>query len=223
MKAIIIGMSSTGKSSVQKMLTSWGFVPCVSHTTRPIRSNEKEGLDYHFIDEAAFTKLMKSMVVFEYFEQVGWFYGKNLDNILASHIIVTTPGELPNVVSALEQREKEFQLFLLEASDEIRRTRSLQRGDKSSEVERRILADNKDFANVKENFFRLDPVVINTEDFSVQEIASQIASFFNIVYDNTIKFVQDVVIENSEVSFTVSSSSGELQSIPIADLQIVSE
>ena len=54
---ILTGKSSSGKSYTQdRLVTYYGFKPLVLCTTRPMRPNENQGIDYLFITEDAFKK-----------------------------------------------------------------------------------------------------------------------------------------------------------------------
>lgn len=45
---LIIGPSGSGKSTLQSKLKKHGYLPIISSTTRDIRENEVNGIDYHF-------------------------------------------------------------------------------------------------------------------------------------------------------------------------------
>jgi guanylate kinase len=47
----------------------------VSHTTRPPRTNERDGLDYHFVDRPAFVDLVSRGAFLEWAEVHGNLYG----------------------------------------------------------------------------------------------------------------------------------------------------
>lgn len=54
----------------------------VSCTTRPPRAGEKDGVDYHFIDEAAFRRMVQEDRFFEWEEVHGSLYGTPKDLLL---------------------------------------------------------------------------------------------------------------------------------------------
>jgi guanylate kinase len=67
----LIGPPSCGKSTIARELTKYGVCEIVGYTTRPPRSGELDGVDYHFIDKDTFAKT-------ELIEKVtysGHFYG----------------------------------------------------------------------------------------------------------------------------------------------------
>ena len=48
-RLIIVGKGGSGKDHMRKMLQDEGFRYCISHTTRPPRKDETNGVDYFFI------------------------------------------------------------------------------------------------------------------------------------------------------------------------------
>ena len=74
---VIIGESASGKSTLQKMLVQahpeWRKI--VTYTTRPMRDNETNGIDYHFITQKAFDELVKRDFFVEHATYRGWSYG----------------------------------------------------------------------------------------------------------------------------------------------------
>jgi len=74
---IISGPSGAGKSTLSQALIKQlpNTKIAVSHTTRQARKGEKAGVDYHFINETDFKKLMENGDMLEYAEVYGNFYG----------------------------------------------------------------------------------------------------------------------------------------------------
>lgn len=64
----IIGKSCSGKTTIYNKLISdkdLNLNPIITYTTRPIRTGEKDGVEYHFIDDAKANKLVNSGKVIE--------------------------------------------------------------------------------------------------------------------------------------------------------------
>ena len=52
---VLSAKSASGKDTIMKQLVAEeGFLPCVSHTTRPMREGEAEGREYYFVDQQDF-------------------------------------------------------------------------------------------------------------------------------------------------------------------------
>lgn len=59
-----------------------GAVFSVSHTTRAIRGNERDGVDYHFVDDKAFDALVEQGAFLEWAHVHGKRYGTTRDKVL---------------------------------------------------------------------------------------------------------------------------------------------
>ncbi len=74
---VITGASGTGKTTLVKkalqVIPELGF--SVSATTRPERVGEKDGEDYHFVDQARFAELVDGGQMLEWAEVYGNRYG----------------------------------------------------------------------------------------------------------------------------------------------------
>lgn len=57
---LLVGKSASGKDTLMNMLLSdfKEMKPLVSHTTRPMRTGEKDGETYHFVDDATFEEML---------------------------------------------------------------------------------------------------------------------------------------------------------------------
>jgi guanylate kinase len=69
--------SGAGKTSLVAALVERcsGIRVSVSHTTRPIRPGERDGVNYHFIDEATFTGMLERREFLEHARVFGNLYG----------------------------------------------------------------------------------------------------------------------------------------------------
>lgn len=81
---IIAAPSGGGKSSLVKALLK--AMPrlkvSVSHTTRPRRPGEQEGVEYHFVDQAAFDTLLRENIFLEHARVFDNCYGTSRDWVL---------------------------------------------------------------------------------------------------------------------------------------------
>lgn len=82
---VVTGPSGCGKSTlireVRERLGDLAF--SVSHTTRPPRPSERDGVDYRFIDEKAFRRMVRDGRFLEHAVVHGYLYGTSLAEVKA--------------------------------------------------------------------------------------------------------------------------------------------
>lgn len=156
----LMGKSASGKDTVYRHLLSdeaLGLKKIVPYTTRPIRANEKDGVQYYFTDAAGLDKLTKEGKVIEsraYNTVHGvWHYFTVNDHQinLASndYMIIGTPEAF---VKLKDYFGKDVVVpIYIELDDGVRLSRALGRERKQEEPKyeemcRRFLADQEDFS-----------------------------------------------------------------------------
>ncbi len=87
---LLVGISGAGKDTTkQRLLQDPEFADIVSYTTRPPRRNagvqERDGVDYHFIDEATAEKMLDAHDFIEAKFVHGTVYGTGVAEIQAIH------------------------------------------------------------------------------------------------------------------------------------------
>lgn len=142
---VLCGKVASGKDYLRKRLESRGFQHQVSYTTRPPREGETNGKEYWFISKERFLEMIANGEFHEYAQFKDWYYGTSKEqwNSKGSVFIMTPKG-----ISQLskEDRKKVFVIYI-EIDIETRRKRLLERNDSNDSNERRIQADEIDFAN----------------------------------------------------------------------------
>jgi guanylate kinase len=80
---VLAAPSGAGKTTIAHALVERDsrFVFSVSVTTRPARGGEREGVDYHFVDRAAFEAMIDAGELCEWAEVHGHLYGTPLANL----------------------------------------------------------------------------------------------------------------------------------------------
>ncbi len=159
----LMGKSSSGKDTVFKRLLEQEKFPLrriVSYTTRPIRDGEREGVEYHFTNEAEYEALQKQGRVIEtriYHTCHGeWRYFTVADDSLdLSHYSYLMIGTLEayEQICAYYGKDK-ITPVMLTLDDGLRLQRALDRERAQDnpgydELCRRFLADGEDFAPEK--------------------------------------------------------------------------
>ena len=90
---ILSSPSGVGKTTLTKKIQQkyQSFKISVSHTTRLPRSNEVDGVDYHFISNERFEELIKKNDFYEHAKIFGNYYGtlkKNVDEVIKRNDIL---------------------------------------------------------------------------------------------------------------------------------------
>ncbi len=153
----IIGKSGSGKDTVFAgiLQKNKSLSPVITYTTRPIRTNETDGREYHFVDEKTMLSLENEGKVIErrtYHTVCGdWHYFTCKIDLTGNtgHIMIGTA----DVADKLYQyyHPDDVVIIYLELPDKERLLRcidreSTQKTPNYSELCRRFIADEKDFA-----------------------------------------------------------------------------
>ncbi|MFT6125740.1 MAG: guanylate kinase [Flavobacteriaceae bacterium] len=125
----------------------------ISYTTRPKRIGEKEGYTYNYISQEKFLNMHENNYFLEAVNFNNWWYGTSMDNWMTKNIFIMTPS---GVKCIPEEDRKDCIIVYFDIPVEIRKERLSERSDADS-VDRRILADEKDF----EGFSNFDIRVTN--------------------------------------------------------------
>lgn len=94
---VLLGASGSGKSTIEKILSEkYDYEKIISYTTRPQRSGESNGKDYHFIDNDKFQDAIRRGLFAEYDEySQERFYGTLVsDYQKGNKVVVLTPNGL---------------------------------------------------------------------------------------------------------------------------------
>lgn len=160
---ILMGKSASGKDTLYKKILEYKDLKLqtvVGYTTRPIRTGETEGVEYHFVDWDAFEAFQAAGKVIEsriYHTVLGdWNYFTVADG----QIDLEHQDYL--MLNTLEGYEKTCQYYgkdkvvpiYIEVEDGLRLSRALERERKQAEPKyaelcRRYLADESDFSKEK--------------------------------------------------------------------------
>ncbi len=170
----IMGKSSSGKDTLyRKILKETKLAEYTMYTTRPQRSGEEEGREYHFVTPERFEELKASGKVIEYRTYMTvngpWTYFTVDDGSFDTDrdmIIIGTPEAFVSMRDYFG-KERIIPLYI-ECDDGDRLQRALNRERKSSrpdykEMCRRFLADAEDFseerlksAGIDRRFYNVD-------------------------------------------------------------------
>lgn len=160
----LMGKSASGKDTLYRLLLQdkeLELSPLVIYTTRPVRSGEKEGVDYHFTDEAHLEELQEAGRVIElrrYNTVHGIWTYFTVDDFAAQEEDRKDYLGIGTLESFLQLRryygaDRVIPLYV-EVEDGLRLYRALEREraqavPRYEEMCRRFLSDQKDFAPEK--------------------------------------------------------------------------
>ena len=93
---VLIGKSCSGKDTVVKELKKMGYESIVTYTTRPMRDNEIDGVNYHFVSQEIFNSMISNNEFAEWksykTENGNWMYGNRIiDYTNGKKVILLTP------------------------------------------------------------------------------------------------------------------------------------
>ena len=151
---VLAGKSGSGKTTTAMILQrKLGLKRVVTYTTRPKRKGEIDGIDYHFISEQQFKKMIQNQQFLEYaiynasFGRV--YYGslkKDYDTV--NSVIVLNPKGVERLFDFSKSNHVKALIIDLIPSRETLKRRLISRGDDPKEIERRLSADDTDFIHM---------------------------------------------------------------------------
>ncbi len=173
----LMGKSSSGKDTIYKKLIeneTLALQNIVLYTTRPIRTGEKDGLDYHFVTEEVMKQMQQDHKLIEC-RTYDTCYGKwhyftandgNIDLQERSYIII---GTIESFMKTRDYYGADKVLPVMICLDDgVRLQRALDREKgqdhpKYSEMCRRFLADETDFSEEKKAEAGIDREFVNDD------------------------------------------------------------
>lgn len=160
---VLVGASGSGKSTLEKLICKeFDMNKIISSTTRLMRKNEVNNVDYHFYDENTFNKKLLNNEFIERAVYNSWSYGLEKDSLKDNSVVVLTPSGLRKLIKYNKTLENPFEIvsFYINVDQRSRLIKLLQRGDAIVECYRRSLSDVGQFDDVEEE---TDYVIKNYE------------------------------------------------------------
>ncbi|MCR5741731.1 MAG: AAA family ATPase [Gammaproteobacteria bacterium] len=170
---ILLGASASGKTEVAKLLVKkYSYKKVITYTTRPIRSKEVDGIDYHFKSVNEFKKLLDQDFFFEYVNYNGNFYGTAKEDINDKSVLIVEPNGFKSYANS---SLKNIVSFHLSSDEEHRIQRMIERGDETEKINSRIVNDRISFKD--ENIEGVD-FTLNSNDLTIEELADEIEAIY---------------------------------------------
>lgn len=176
---IVTAPSGAGKTSLVKALIEreQQLRVSVSHTTRAKRPGEEDGVNYHFVDEAAFMDMLRTGSFFESAQVYDNHYGTSqlwVNEQLEAGLDVILEIDWQGAVQVRNLDPKACSIFILPPSLETLKIRLLNRAQDDTEtIEKRMSEAVAEISHVAEANF----VVINDDfDTALEDLCAIIRS-----------------------------------------------
>ena len=160
---ILSSPSGVGKTTITKKIQQkyQSFKISVSHTTRSPRSNEVDGVDYHFVSHQKFKKLIKEKKFYEYAKIFENYYGtlkKIVDeSIKKNDLIFDIDWQGTKQLSKIENL-RIIKIYLITSNkDELKRRLVKRNQNSNEEIKKRFNAFDEDIKHWND----YDYIVIN--------------------------------------------------------------
>lgn len=175
---IISAPSGAGKTSLVKALVSQidNLVISVSHTTRPARCNEENGVNYHFVTDERFQDLLNKGIFLEHAKVFGHYYGTSREwvqnTLMQQDVILEIDWQGAQQIKNLFKDS--ISIFILPPSMQILRKRLNDRAqDSGNVIEKRMQQARAEISHYKE----FDYLIINDDfDKAVANLAAIITA-----------------------------------------------
>lgn len=177
---ILTGPSASGKTDTCKYLQShYGIRKVITHTTRPMRVNEKQDVDYHFVTDEVFDQMVKNGEFIEHIHFNGHQYGTSKKEVRIDKCMAV---ELQGAKTYTSFHDPKIVLFFLALDEDTCRQRMLSRGDDPEKVASRIKND--------EAAFVLTPEMKKSIDFMVDTKVHTLPEVADIVYHKYLEILK---------------------------------
>lgn len=158
--------SGAGKTSLVRALAKQdsNLRVSISHTTRPCRPTEQDGLNYHFIDRQKFLRMAEQGGFLEHAQVFGYHYGTSVQEVRRARsegwdLILEIDWQGAEQVR--RKAPETIGIFVAPPSKALLRQRLVDRGEDSMEaIERRLAEARREMSHYRE----FDYLVIN-DDF----------------------------------------------------------
>ena len=181
---VLSSPSGVGKTTLTKKIQQKynSFKISVSHTTRSPRSNEVDGVDYHFISRTKFLELVEKNFFYEYAKIFENFYGtlkKSVDEtIIKNDIIFDIDWQGTKQLSKFKNLNL-IKIFLI--------------ADSKEELKKRLLKRNQNtIEEVDKRFNSFDEDIKHWNDYDYVLINKNLDIFF--------KQIEDIILNYKKVN-----------------------
>lgn len=178
---VVSGASGSGKTSIcRKIADEFGFYYSVSHTTRPQREKEAQGVDYFFVSVDEFKKLIENDEFLEWAQVYDNYYGTSkriIQEKLQQNIAVILDLDTQGATSIKSIFPNSVTIFIRTPSLQDLEDRLVKRGrDSQEEISKRVNYAKNENAKMDQ----YDYVVLNDDfDKAVDEVKEIVKQYIS--------------------------------------------
>jgi guanylate kinase len=172
---VVSAPSGAGKSTViSRVLAELGGIRfSVSHTTRAPRGDDKQGIDYHFVDRASFERMRDEGRLLEWAEVHGNLYGTGMTELMKAReqgVDLLLDLDVHGAAQVRQKLPDAVTVFILPPSYPELERRLRGRGeDDEATIEKRLGAAGRELGA----FWHYDYAIVNDDlDACVRELKS---------------------------------------------------
>lgn len=174
---VIIGASASGKTEIAKVLQKkYNFKKCITTTTRPMRFNEVNDVDYHFISKTDFKALINNNKLVEYAIYNDNYYGLQKADLNENSLVIMEPNGANELIDILGNK---LLVVYVNTKKRVRKQRMLNRGDDLTDIKVRLKNDSKVFK--KNSLKRVDLEIVNNNR-TIEDLAKVINDYYKLLY-----------------------------------------
>ncbi len=175
---ILSSPSGAGKTTLTKKIQQKypNFKISVSHTTRTPRSNEVNGVDYHFVSKKKFEELINKNKFYEYAKIFENYYGtlkENVDKVIKNNDILFDIDWQGTKQLSKFKNLKLIKIYLITDNKEELKNRLIKRNQNTNdEIEKRFKSFDEDI----KHWYDYDYIIVNKNlDICFKQIESIIS------------------------------------------------
>ena len=170
---ILVGASASGKTEVAKNLAKvYKINKVITHTTRAMRVNETNGVDYNFVSVDEFAKLTQEDFFVETTYYNSNYYGTAKKDIKDDKCIILDPNGLKSFIAL---NDSSIISIFLSSDEQKRYERMIYRKDSEENAKKRIINDRIAFSDANLNGITH---VVNSDLYNIDELSEVVYNIY---------------------------------------------
>ena len=179
---MIVGKTSSGKDTIMRYIKeNYGFLDVCSYATRPMRNNETDGVEHHFVSKEKLHEIMetKDIVAYTKFPITEHEYCSTWDDLKGEfNTYIINPDGIRWFEENVDIEELYHYSIYVDLDEETIISRALARGDDIEAIKSRLDSEREDMETFRDN--REYDFIVSTREIlpvvygEIDDIMSQI-------------------------------------------------